>query len=100
MRYFTWVLRIIIFLILLGFALQNTETVILNGFLGYYWQAPLVFIVLACFSIGALCGVLASLLYIIKLRRQLIALRKMVKAKPSLPKTLIDPIVEPPRDAL
>lgn len=100
MRYLSWTLKIIVFVILLGFALQNTAVVSLNTFLGYNWQAPLIFIMLVCFVIGAICGVLASFTQIIKLRRELIRLRKEINARtPASPPT-VELILEPPRDAL
>lgn len=102
MRYVMWVLRLIIFLIFLGFALQNTELVILKGFLGYSWQAPLIFIVLACFIVGVICGVLASLSSTVALRRKLIAVRKKLKEKTpeSHASLMTETRIEPPRDAL
>lgn len=102
MRYVVWLLRLIIFIVLLGFALQNTELVTLNVFSGYYWRAPLIFIVLACFIAGIIFGVGASLSYMIALRRKLIVARKKLKEKTleSTSNTVSQPIFEPPRDAL
>ena len=100
MRYLSWALKILIFVILLSFALQNTDIVTLNTFLGYHWQAPLIFIMLTCFVVGAVFGVLASLPYMIKLRRELIITRKELKNKTPAPKTSVEYILEPPRDAL
>ena len=46
MRYLVWLLRIVLFLILLGFAVKNDQPVVLRYFLGYEWQASLVVILL------------------------------------------------------
>ena len=97
MRYLSWTLKIILFLILLSFALQNTDIVTLNAFVGYHWQAPLIVIMLACFVVGTVFGVLASFTYMIKLRRELAVARQACKN--TLP-TPVAHIVEAPRDAL
>ena len=102
MRYVVWVLRFILFLILLSFALQNTEMVTLNIFSEHHWRAPLIFIVLASFIAGAVFGVLASLSSIVILRRKLIDVRKKLKEKPPEPigPVVVERRIEPPRDAL
>jgi putative membrane protein len=100
MRYLSWALKILIFVILLSFALQNTAIVTLNTFLGYHWQAPLIFIMLTCFVIGAVFGVLASLTYVIKLRRELTSARKELKNRMPTSQAPVEYILEPPRDAL
>jgi uncharacterized integral membrane protein len=100
MRYLSWALKILIFIILLSFALQNTSIVTLHTFLGYYWQAPLIFVMLTCFVVGAIFGVLASLTYVIKLRRELMSIRKALKTHIPTAPAPVEYILEPPRDAL
>lgn len=100
MRYISWALKIIVFITLLYFAMQNTEVVTLSAFLGYQWQAPLIFIMLACFIVGAVFGVLASLTYVIRVRRELTRARKALKTNTGIVKPVAEPILEPPRDAL
>ena len=46
MRYLVWLLRAVMFLVLLGFAVKNDQPVVLRYFFGYEWQASLVVILL------------------------------------------------------
>jgi uncharacterized integral membrane protein len=62
--------KILLFVLLLGFALKNSQPVTLHYFLGYVWQAPLVVLLLAAFVLGALSGVLALLPVLFRLRRE------------------------------
>ena len=57
MRALNWLWRALLFFILFAFALNNQHTVELKWFLGYRWQAPMVFIVLAVFALGCAVGV-------------------------------------------
>lgn len=59
MRTLNWLWRGLLFFVLFAFALNNQHTVSLKWFLGYQWQAPMVFIVLAAFALGCAAGVLA-----------------------------------------
>ena len=80
MRYLIWAFRIAVFLVLLGFALKNTDPVVVHFYLGRHWQAPLVFILLLVFAVGAVAGLLASLGLIYRQRRELVGLRKQLRA--------------------
>lgn len=70
MAYLTWVVRILLFLVLLGFAVRNLESVHVHGFLGYEWQAPLVLVMLATLVVGVLVGVAGTLRTALALRRR------------------------------
>lgn len=59
MRTLNWLWRGLLFFILFAFALNNQHLVELKWFLGYHWQAPMVFIVLGVFALGCATGVLA-----------------------------------------
>lgn len=61
MRYLIWLLRILLFLLLLAFAVRNVETVTLRYYFGYEWQAPLILIVLVFFALGVVTGVASCL---------------------------------------
>lgn len=78
MRYLGWAVKVLFFVILLGFALHNSQPVTLNFFLGYFWHTPLVVLLLAAFVLGALSGVLALLPVLFRLRRERGKLRKQV----------------------
>lgn len=76
MRYFGWILKGLLFILLLGFAVRNSEVVTLRYYLGYEWQAPLVLVILTFFAAGAAVGVAACMGYLFRQRRELTALRK------------------------
>lgn len=85
MRYLSWVFGIALFLLALGFAIKNSETVTLHYYLGYQWQAPLVVIILCVFCIGAGAGIAASLGIIFKQRREIGKLRREIPRHSATP---------------
>ena len=84
MRYLIWLLRAVLFVLLLGFAVKNDQPVVLKYFFGYEWQASLVVILLVFFTVGVLIGVLAMLGNIFRQRRELAALRRELQSKNKL----------------
>lgn len=56
-----WLGRVLVFLLLLGLALRNSEPATLRYYLGLEWRAPLALILFAFFAAGALAGVMAML---------------------------------------
>ena len=70
-----------LFLLLLGFAVKNTETAVLRYYLGYEWQAPLVLILLVFFCAGAAVGVIACLSYIFRQKRKMLSLERELRLK-------------------
>ena len=81
MRYLSWALRLILFLLLLGFAVKNSDIVTLHYYLGYEWQAPLVLIILVFFFAGVVLGVTANLGFVFKQKREILALKKELRLK-------------------
>jgi putative membrane protein len=69
-RYLGLALKLLVFLLVLGFALKNSHTVIFYSFLDYVWQAPLIVMLGLAFVLGALTGVLALLPTLFRLRRE------------------------------
>ncbi|MBI3903036.1 MAG: LapA family protein [Nitrosomonadales bacterium] len=84
MRYLGWLLRAVLFFILLGFAVKNDQPVVLRYFFGYEWQASLVVILLVFFALGASIGVLAVLGKVLRQRREISALKKELRLKHKL----------------
>ncbi|NIO41640.1 MAG: DUF1049 domain-containing protein [Burkholderiales bacterium] len=80
MKYLLWILRLLVFLVLLGFALKNTEPVAVKFYLGGEWQSPLVMVLLVAFICGVVAGVLASLGVVFRKRREIAGLRKQLRA--------------------
>ena len=61
MKYILWLLKAAIFFTLFAFALNNQQVVSVNFFFGTLWQAPLVLVVLATFTVGVALGVLVMM---------------------------------------
>ncbi len=74
------IIKILLFLAALTFAVKNTDGVTVRYYLGLQWQAPLIFVILVVFCVGAVAGVFASLAHIVRLRRDLFRLRKELKS--------------------
>lgn len=69
-------IKILLFLLLLGFAVMNSESVSLRYFLGLEWQAPLSLVILVVFAVGLLTGLLACSMRLLRGHRELRSLRK------------------------
>ena len=76
MRYLIWFLRIVLFLLLLGFAVRNVEPVTLYYYFGYEWTAPLVLVILFFFALGVMLGAAACFGIVFRQRRQLASYRR------------------------
>lgn len=80
MQYFMWIIKAALFILILSFAIVNTDPVTVRYYLGYQWQAPLVLVLLVTVCIGALVGLLAGLFQVLRLRRQVAALKRELSA--------------------
>ncbi len=96
MRFLVWLVRLLVFAVLLLLALANTHSVTLNVFAGYSWQAPLIIIGFAFFVVGILAGLLFTLpanfqrqFEIGRLKRELKRARELSMARDELPPPLI-----------
>ena len=89
MRYLSWALRILLFLLLFVFALKNTNPVTVRFYLGSQWESPLALVLLVFFAAGAVAGVAACLSHAYRQRREILDLRKELRGK-SLPSGEID----------
>jgi uncharacterized integral membrane protein len=74
----TWLIRLGVFLLMVGFALSNTDTATLRffGLTQFEWRAPLVLFLLAFFALGALLGVLATMSMVLRRNREIAALKR------------------------
>ena len=72
------IVKLLLFLLALTFAVKNTDVVTVRYYLGVQWQAPLIFVILVVFCVGVVAGVFASLAHIVRLRRDISRLRKEV----------------------
>ncbi len=87
MRYLSWLLGFVLFLLALGFAVKNSDTVVVHYYLGYQWQAPMVLVILVFFFAGVAAGVAASLGYLFRQRREIFFLKREMRAKVQADKT-------------
>jgi uncharacterized integral membrane protein len=79
MRYFLWLLKFALFVLILSFAAKNTETVSVRYYLGQEWQAPLVLVLLTFFCLGVAVGIIASFGRLFRQRRQIAALKQELR---------------------
>jgi uncharacterized integral membrane protein len=77
MRVLTWAARLALFVVLLAFAAKNTEPVTLRFYFNLAWQAPLVALLLAFFTGGALLGLAAALGTFLAQRRKIARLQRI-----------------------
>ena len=61
MRILSWFLRLVVFLLLFGLALNNLEPVTLHLLFDTQWHTPMIVLLLTVFALGAVLGVLALL---------------------------------------
>jgi putative membrane protein len=76
MRYFWWLVKIALFVAVLGFAMKNTDVVSVRYYLGTEWRAPLAFVLLVFFAAGVALGMLAALGHLFRQRREISALKR------------------------
>ncbi len=88
----TWAIRLIIFVVLLVFAVQNTDPVSLRFFTGQVWEAPLVLVLLGFFVGGVVLGALSLLGVIFRQRREISRLKRSASAiKPAATDVVVPP---------
>ena len=88
-----WVVRFLVVVILVWFAVKNAHEVELYGFLDQAWKAPMVFVLLVVFVAGVVIGLLAWIPTIVRQRREIQRLRRDAQQQAA-----INAIV-PPREA-
>lgn len=91
MYYLMWIVKAALFLLILSFAIVNTDPVTVRYYLGYQWQAPLVLVLLVAVCLGALVGLLVGLFHTLRLRRQLAALKRELRVQQSPDAPLLPP---------
>ncbi|MBV2180490.1 lipopolysaccharide assembly protein LapA domain-containing protein [Castellaniella sp. MT123] len=77
MRYLVWLLRLVIFVIVLLFALKNTAPVDVGFFSDrVLHQVPLIVVMLAAFVLGVVFGLLVAFTAVLRRRREINRLRR------------------------
>jgi len=81
MRYVRWIIRLLLFVVVLTFAVKNTELVTVRYYLGAQWEAPLIFVLLIAFCAGALVGMMTGLGQLFRQRRQIGGLKRELRSR-------------------
>lgn len=77
MRYLVWILRLVVFVVVLMFALKNTGPVDVNFFAGHVATGvPLIIVMLVVFILGVVFGFLVVMPAIVRKRREAARLRR------------------------
>jgi uncharacterized integral membrane protein len=77
MRYLVWILRLLVFVVVLLFAMKNTEPVKVNFYADYAVEnIPLIVVMLVVFVAGALFGMLLTVPMAVRRRREASRLRR------------------------
>jgi uncharacterized integral membrane protein len=84
MRFLNWLLRAALFIVLLGLAVKNDQPVTLRYFFGLEWQSSLVIVLLVFFAAGAVAGILAMFVSLLKQRREISRLKRDIRLRNEL----------------
>ena len=95
MKFFVWLIRVLVFVLLLVLALANTQSATLNFLAGYFWQAPLILIGLAFFVVGLAAGLLSSLPSLFRLRMENARLKRELRTARDVPVVPMEPPMPP-----
>ncbi|MDY0308847.1 MAG: lipopolysaccharide assembly protein LapA domain-containing protein [Castellaniella sp.] len=97
MRYLVWILRLLIFVIVLLFALKNTAPVDVGLFADHVLsQVPLIVVMLVAFVLGVAFGLLMAATSMLRRRREINRLRReLARAQDALdhPQSVSAPVI-------
>ena len=79
MRYVNWILKFALVVLVLTFAVTNTDEVTVRYVLGWEWQSPLIFVLLIAFCAGVALGLAAGLGQMFRQRREIAALNRRLR---------------------
>ena len=96
MQTVVWILRFVIVVVLVWFAVKNAQVVTIYGLPDQQWQAPLVFILLIVFVAGMVIGLLAWVPTVVRQRREIGRLRKNQAQLPAVAPEVPAAGIEPP----
>lgn len=79
MRYLVWVLRLLVFVLVLLFALKNTQPVQVSFFADYVLaNVPLIVVMLVTFLLGLVLGLLIMIFNVTRKKREIAKLKRDV----------------------
>lgn len=76
---FFLIIKTILFLLLLAFAVKNTEIVHIQYYLGFEFDVPLILVIMISFAVGAILGGFANLGFILEKTRNVGQLERKLK---------------------
>ncbi|MFM0736669.1 LapA family protein [Paraburkholderia xenovorans] len=95
MKFIVWLIRVLVFVLLLVLALSNTQPATLNFLAGYAWSAPLILIGLAFFVVGLLAGLVSSVPAMVRLRMENGRLKRELRVARETPVVVEQPPMPP-----
>ncbi len=81
MQILVWIIRIVVVVLFVWFAAKNADPITLRGYLDSTLTAPLALILLAFFGGGLVLGLLASLMTMFRLKREIRKLNRALQHK-------------------
>jgi len=82
-RFLSALVWAVVFLILLLFALKNTDPVTVRFYFEQEWRAPLMLVALATFVAGAVFGLIACIPAFMRRQREIAGLKKELRLRPT-----------------
>ena len=77
MRFLTWAILFVLFVLLLAFAAKNADPVTLRFYFDLALQAPLILLLFGFFATGAVLGLVAALGILFSQRREIARLKRI-----------------------
>ncbi len=81
MRILIWIIRVVVVLLFVWFAAKNADPITLHGYLDSTLTAPLALVLLAFFGGGLVLGLMASLMTMFRLKREIRKLNRVLQHK-------------------
>ncbi|KMQ80533.1 putative transmembrane protein [Candidatus Burkholderia pumila] len=95
MKFIVWLIRVLVFVLLLVLAIANTQPATLNFFAGYAWTASLILIGLAFFIVGLLAGLVFAVPAMLRLRMENGRLKRELRVARETPVVKEEPPMPP-----
>ena len=95
MKLIVWLVRALVFVLLLVLALANTQSATLNFLAGYAWQAPLIVIGLAFFAVGLIAGLFSAMPAMVRLKLENGRLKRDLRTAREMPAAASDSPLPP-----
>ena len=95
MKFIVWLIRVLVFVLLLVLALSNTQTATLNFLAGDAWSAPLILIGLAFVVVGLLAGLVSAVPALVRLRLENGRLKRELRVAREAPVVVETPPLPP-----